>query len=543
MLWMSWMLSIKRMTRSLYLPAGILLAAAFLIFWGLGQRYLWSDEAETALLASNILTYGVPKAFDGVNLVSQELGRDHDAQYIWRWTPWLAKYVVAGSFAVLGKSTVAARLPFALIGLLTIASIYRLAISLFKDRTLALLAMGFLATSVPFLLYARQARYYAIAIFAFVWAIYFLLALVEERKWAATGLVVSMTALFHSNYLTFFAAAVALSAGFLLYYDRRVLRKGLIAALWIAVLNAPWFVYFVVLGSTVETERLSSPFENFVAYLGLINAFSLPALAVVGFTAFRFVERRRGKAHPQVLNSQRAVRFLIVVAIVTVVVLSLAPWNFFRYIAVLLPVLALISAYMCRTLISTHRAAGVVFTVVLMLTGLLHEGSAQPFRSQGQEQFRNERGFAGFDLWFPLGNHLYEVTHDEQGPIEGMVDYLSEHARSGDRVFVSYGDLPVKFYTGLEVRGGQTGESLEGWGPPEWFIVRSFYRFGDRASMKEDADRVASWLKREMRWSEYERIELPVADVYWGNIPEPGLHRFRRPTGGARVVIGRKKAS
>ena len=78
----------------------VVLVAAFLIFFRLDQRLLWVDEAETALLGRSVLVYGIPKAYDGRNLVSQEVGREYRADYVWRWTPWLEKYLTAGSFAV-----------------------------------------------------------------------------------------------------------------------------------------------------------------------------------------------------------------------------------------------------------------------------------------------------------------------------------------------------------------------------------------------------------------------------------------------------------
>jgi hypothetical protein len=51
--------------------AGLLLVGALLIFPNLDDRYLWDDEAETALLAKNVLRFGVPVAWDGVSLISQ----------------------------------------------------------------------------------------------------------------------------------------------------------------------------------------------------------------------------------------------------------------------------------------------------------------------------------------------------------------------------------------------------------------------------------------------------------------------------------------
>ena len=89
----------------------VVLVSALLIFFSLDQRILWIDEAETALLGRSILDRGVPTAFDGRNIISQEAGREYGPDYVWRWTPWLDKYLAAAAFAVLGESTFAARFP------------------------------------------------------------------------------------------------------------------------------------------------------------------------------------------------------------------------------------------------------------------------------------------------------------------------------------------------------------------------------------------------------------------------------------------------
>ena len=38
----------------------------FLLFYQLDNRLLWGDEAETALLAKNVLRFGIPKTTDGM---------------------------------------------------------------------------------------------------------------------------------------------------------------------------------------------------------------------------------------------------------------------------------------------------------------------------------------------------------------------------------------------------------------------------------------------------------------------------------------------
>ena len=47
--------------------AMIAVLAAVLLFWGLADPYLWQDEAATAVLATRMLRFGKPLAYDGVN--------------------------------------------------------------------------------------------------------------------------------------------------------------------------------------------------------------------------------------------------------------------------------------------------------------------------------------------------------------------------------------------------------------------------------------------------------------------------------------------
>src|SRR5580765_5531881 len=44
--------------------------AGILLFWGLGRKYLWQDEAATAVLGERFLHLGKPLAYDGTNLVT-----------------------------------------------------------------------------------------------------------------------------------------------------------------------------------------------------------------------------------------------------------------------------------------------------------------------------------------------------------------------------------------------------------------------------------------------------------------------------------------
>ncbi len=518
--------------------AVILLVGAILIFANLGNRYLWEDETETALLARSILIHGIPKAFDGKNLVSQELGRDYDSNYVWRWTPWLEKYVAALSFAALGEGTWSARAPFALVGVFCLLSVYLLALRIFKDPWLALLALAFLTFSVPFLLHVRQCRYYSLATLGSIWSLYFFFSLIERRRWAMPAFVVAMSVLFHSNYMIFLGTTVGLGVCLpLLRRQRDFLLRGALALVLPIAVNLPWILFFNILGKSSEAERLYSPWTNLRKYYFSINQFALPLLAVLLFLLLLALLRRRRKrvAIPDV----RPFFFLLAFAAVFVGFIALAPWSFFRYLVGLLPVFAILLAYICRTTWAWNRAWACVVTLVLLFTGVLHTVSAYPVEDPFFEMIVTEEQSKPYVVGFPLYNYLYEITHDFDGPIEGLVEMLRAQAKPSDRVFISYGDLPLKFYTDLEVKGGSTGENLTEWDWPEWIIVREFFRFADRPAMMDDLNRMRDWMA-QIPSDAYRKIDIGLVDTYWENIPEPSYHRFRTRTQGKHVRIWRR---
>ena len=92
---------------------GLFLAfACFLLFYHLDNHLLWGDEGETAVLAKNVMQFGVPRTFDGTNYILLHGRRDENRDHVWIWSPWMQEYFAASSFILLGPTTWAARAPF-----------------------------------------------------------------------------------------------------------------------------------------------------------------------------------------------------------------------------------------------------------------------------------------------------------------------------------------------------------------------------------------------------------------------------------------------
>jgi len=156
----SWQSALDRRLTMVWMGI-IVVSASLLLLCNLGNQRLWQDEAQTALISRTILGSGVPLGHDGRNSFSQELGAEFGPDRVYKWHPWLSFYWLAAFFRVLGFSTFTARLPFALLGVASAVLVYPLGRTLFRRRRVGVAAAMLLLGSVPFLLLAKQCRYYS----------------------------------------------------------------------------------------------------------------------------------------------------------------------------------------------------------------------------------------------------------------------------------------------------------------------------------------------------------------------------------------------
>jgi hypothetical protein len=133
----------------------------------------------------------------------------------------------------------------------------------------------------------------------------------------------------------------------------------------------------------------------------------------------------------------------------------------------------------------------------------------------------------------PFNNYLYELTHDFDGPIEGIVNYLNQHADKDDLVAITYGDMPLKFYTGLRVVGGLTGEDLEPARSADWIIIR-------RNVISNKDARVKQFLIQVLRKNKYESVSLDYSDTPFENRESPRHHLYKTNRNYPPVIIFKK---
>jgi 4-amino-4-deoxy-L-arabinose transferase-like glycosyltransferase len=494
----------KKETANKYLSLTVFALSLLLLLPNLNRHFLWQDEAQTALISKTILANGIPKISDGKNSFSQELGAEAGPDGIYKWHPWLPFYIHAAFFALFGTSDFAARLPDALFGAGTAFICFWIMLSMGRGRREALTAAAVLMLIIPFLVMCRQCRYYSLAAFfsaASVWA-YF--QFIQLRRWGGILLTLSALMLFHTQ-LIFGAAFTASVMIHSVFTGRKLFRKLLLPIGGILAGTVPWLVY---ISDISYRSRYGSTFLNltdaltrFSFYLTQFRRYIVPLyfLLIIAFTAVIW----REKIFAFFGEKKKFTGFFIIYLTITIGSISLAaPYSFFRYLVPIIPVCALLWAEVIESAFRLHTFLGAAY-------------------------------FFTFLVSQPLTKYYGEITTSYTGPMEGLVWYLKNNAAPSDVVAITFGDLPIKWYTGLRVMGGLTGESLQGAENAKWVVIRKII-------VCEKDTHVASYLYYNVPWDRYRRIVLPAPDTAFENREEPQEHRYFSPMNADSVVINER---
>lgn len=485
----------------------VLTAALALLLANLGNQYLWQDEAETACVARTVLTHGIPLGSDGKNFFSQDLMENLGKGYVWRLHPWLQFYVAAASLSVFGSDTFAARLPFTLFGAATVLLSFFYARFLWGTRRAGLVVAVLLLTNLAFLILSRQCRYFPLSAFFALAGLYSYGAMTAGKRRSALWFLVSSLLLFHTQYTQWIVlmGTVVIHAT---VFHRDTLKRVLLLVAVNAVLCVPWLVWLMGSSRIRPGEPLS--FALGKLFLGVYletlgrHVFGPMALVVipVAWLAVWIAKRR-----PWLLDSEgwRKASLLLAFSVGSILIgCAAAPQPWIRYIT---PVVAI---------------------SFLLLSGIIEAA----FRAQVAVGALALAAMLVPQLNGPMRDYYYEITHDYDGPSEGMVKLLKRYARPDDIVAITYGDMPLKFYTNLRIVGGLTGEDLNEALDADWVIIRK-----NTVSEKDAA--VKEFLMSRLPLHAFEAIEIPYPDIPFENREDPKEHMFKTAKAD-NVIIFRK---
>jgi dolichyl-phosphate-mannose-protein mannosyltransferase len=502
--------------------------ASVLLLWGLTDKYLWQDEANTAVLAKRILRFGRPLSYDGVNLITADdfsveqddsissrtknpkaavdyyVNRgDFKADTTWKYQPLGQFWVAALSIQVLGQTTLAARLPFALASLAAIVSLYLLVRKYCLSHSMALIAAALLICNTFWILHGRQCRYYSLS------SLFSLLTLAAYARWqsgARWGSAVFVAAAwcwFQVDYGTVWPVFAVLCIDCVLAHGRQVWRPAL-AGVALAALIAPFIFYY-------ELLRRSSIHHGSWSYRFWFNLFNMnqyvvPALVLLAVIALLVW---RWKSLPSLERRLVAIACGMIAAL-AIWVPAVAPDAFLRYVIMGAPAGCLLSAWLVvrgwggRTVYAWLGAAGLIATPWLSMPLHVLSPAAEWYASNS----------VASDHWFrrELLTLFTEVFNPPPDPNRMVIEWLRQNTAPTDEILINYEDLPLMFYLPNPIRGGIAAFRAEDDAekPPSVLVIRKQVPFVHWRVFAREINRY--------RWAV---APLKAPDVVWGNNPDP----------------------
>lgn len=500
---------------------------------------MWQDEAATAVLAQRMMRFGRPLAYDGVNLITIDHFAAEDSASIdqrtqdpraavefyirrgdfkadtsWKWQPWGQFVIAALSFKVLGATTLAARLPFALLGIVTVLLLYWFTLEYWEGRHIAFLASLFLVLNGYWVLHCRQCRYYSPSSLFLVLTFAGYARWQSGRRWGAAAFVIGAWCWFQVDYGTIWPVLGVLFADALIAERRHLWRPVVVGAVLAAAI-APFAYYYELWGRL--SIRTGTWQERFVRNVFNINEFVVPVLVVAAAIA---VLAYRYKTLAPLERRLITVICSILIALFFWIP-SVAPAAFLRYSIITAPLGCLLAAWILVQLGSFRTrsltwvgAALFVFTPWLSLP--LHV--LKPSTLRHASLLRPELRL--------LATNAFGHQADPNG---AAIEWLKHNAAPDSEILINYEDVPLMFYLPNPIRGGIAAFRAEDDSkrPPDFLVLRRSVDF-------------VHWpaYLREMRRYKWVPASIQVPDIPCGNCPDP-VQRYD-PARAPSIFIARR---
>ena len=510
----------------------LILGSGALLLARLGHSALWDDESTTALAGINVWRTGDTSAVLEHNIVAYDYGVELKNLKL-RFHPPLMFYLAAPSLGLLGETSFAARLPFALCGLATIALIaWWMWRSEADAVTWLVMSMGILG-NVSLILYLRQCRYYAPSILLSTLLAYMYLHWKGKLRMLAI-MSLGFVALLASNYFAYVTFVVCVLVDYFIWQRRRrrlgwrgwlililpqVVLGGLIASVWNPIGKSDKVFE--------RTNWLGEHLKLLVCNLRDVNAceFGLGVLLVLAPLLY-FLRRDKW-----LLRAPLAI-FLYSLVVVFFSQQRVPTWRSYvelRYLAPLIPVCIFVSARAILAITARVRLLAVPLAVLAFGTNVLHGG---PYGDPGiPRAVMPPKSFHSNFIRF-----LGELIDPPPSACRATAEWVNRNVAPGQSIWVApgYAIYPLMFHARKPIYAWQLNDPpaeqfkglptihFRGRLPPNYVIT-----FGTAPYPKW----ALKWLPKWRRaWQGYRLIHTIPLYGYDLNRPELSHHVFREAT-------------
>ena len=501
------------------------------------------DEGADTFISTTILKYGYPKHSDGINYTMPSADV-YDGIFLYR--TWVPYYIQSVSLQLFGQNTFAARLPFAILGVFSVWSLYSFTLRWTNRKTIAFFACLLLATSVPALLYFRTARYVAVPILLTSLLLRFYITIFDKEKWNPIPLTLVSVIYFHTMYVEFAGVIIGMLIHLYVYRSRVTnnnLAKVKGPAIITAALCLPWLATVPVLmerltefytsaSPLVDTSWWRFP-KHFFAFLFQINNYIFPFI----LAPFLFISS---------LKHQRfEVSLLLLCCMSVLITASLHSIPLMQYISACIPMLFILLALVVFHLFEKSVARQSALLLVLIFTNLIHVGPLLPLK---QITKTNPNKFAVTDYSLNATKtfmretnlksvfYLYwqELTHRYQGPLDELVRFFKTYGKKGETCYIDNESETLALLTELKMIHDK---NLGFRSRPDWIVLRGNQR---NPHPNKSVVNLRKRLNTIFAANSYEKIVLNAPVKRVNNSYDIQIHRFRSPTSSERVHVYRR---
>jgi hypothetical protein len=507
--------------------------SASMIFIGLGDNLLQVDEGNDTFISTNILKFGFPTHSDGVNYTLL-WASSHDGLFVYR--PWVPYYIQAFSLSLFGQTTFAARLPFALCGVLSVIFLYRFALKFTGRQFIAFLAALLLASSIPALIYFRTARYVGLPIFLSILLLSFYIEIYKNKKWNPFPLTVVSIIFFHTMYVEFAGMILGVLIHFFIYY-KDALPESRQRVAWAAgitgVFCIPWFIFISPMFSKV-TQHLASwstlidlswhgYIKRFLGFLFQVNNYIFPFILLPLFFLRQF----------KPFTKQVSLLLLCILTVLLTALPHAMPIQ--QYISASFPLFFLLLAILIVNIFPKILLAQSLLVTLLIISNLVHVCLFFPLKQivkghpewfQKSPYLENTFNSLMREIKFKsvYFDYIYEISHDYKGPLDEIVAFFKEYGKPGESCYIDNEPESLAYYTGMKVIHR---DDIKVQDTPDWIVLRGDYR----ESIKENSSsKIAKNLREIIRKNSYSKIELNSPSMRVNNTYDIQIHLFRSPS-------------
>jgi hypothetical protein len=512
-----------------------------MIFIGLSNSALQVDEGADTFVSSTILKYGAPYHNDELNS-TMEYASIHD-KGLFLYRTWLPYYLQAGSLLIFGKTTFAARLPFAFLGVTAAIALYFFTLKLTKKKSVAFLATLFLIASVPTLIYFRTARYIGLPILFTILLLYSYITIYDKKFWNPWPLIITSILYFHTMYVAFVGIILGVLTHFYinrksttLENDKQVIKAAIITSLF--TLPWLWFIFPVFekipefyLSASDQIDTTNWRFiKNFTGYLFQLNNYIFP---------FIFIPLLMTKSLHFFRNEIQlclcCISGLIVVSLMHTIPLQ-------QYIAGSFPLWYILLALIVVEVFPSQLIIRFILTTTLIFTNIINVG---PFLSI-KEVLKNNSDWFNKSIYTNnvyksvvreikiksvFHSHLLEISNRYQGPLDKIITFFEKNGKSSDSFYIDNEHESFVFYTGMK---GIHRDAIKAQDRPNWIILRG----DDRNTMDgESSSEIAKNIRAILKKNNYSKITLNAPSIRVNNTYDIQIHHFHSPLLADKIIV------